>query len=182
MKGNVFQFHVKEGCEPQFIKINERDWPDFFKESPHYRGTEIVRVSDPSVRSEEGSETPLVYWVIDRWDSQKDFEDFKESRKEEYYGLVSTHEELYEKYEKLGWMECEPKVYAISHEQKTNTVLIEAGSNRLRLSYDPGINLKYIARSFFEQNSIPFEDVGSPDISRPGRKVMFVMENKTVLP
>jgi hypothetical protein len=100
MKGNIWEFHVKEGCERQFIALNERNWPNLFENSQRYHGTDIIRLS------------PLVYWVIDKWKSKEDFEEFKESNGKRYYELVSMHEDLYHVNElkKLGWMELDPKI------------------------------------------------------------------------
>jgi hypothetical protein len=86
---------VKEGCERQFLALNERNWTDFFGQSRRYHGTDIEKIS----------EKPLVYRTIDRWDSREDFEEFKKTHRAEYDILESCHKDVYEGARHVEWFD-----------------------------------------------------------------------------
>jgi heme-degrading monooxygenase HmoA len=80
MKGNIWEFHVKEGCERQFMAMNRVSWPNFFMSSPRYRSTEIAK----------NIENPLIYVTVDKWNSQEDFEEFKKANRSNTWLLRRT--------------------------------------------------------------------------------------------
>ncbi|HJW96737.1 MAG TPA: antibiotic biosynthesis monooxygenase [archaeon] len=95
MKGNIWEFHVKEGCERQFEAMNRRNWPNFFMSSPHYRSTDIAK----------NLENSRIYLTVDKWDSREDFEEFKKAHRSEYDTIDSIHKELYESAKHVGWID-----------------------------------------------------------------------------
>jgi len=97
MKGNIWEFHVKEGCERQFMAMNRRTWPDFFMTSPRYRSTDIAKNLD----------NPRVYVTVDKWDSQEDFEQFNKANRDKYLALEEDHKSLYESARHVGWIDLE---------------------------------------------------------------------------
>ena len=96
MKGNIWEFHVKEGCERQFEAMNRYNWPNLFEKSRgRYHGTDIAR----------NLETPRIYVTVDKWDSEEDFNKFLEAHKEEYDILDEIHKDVYESVRHVGWID-----------------------------------------------------------------------------
>lgn len=95
MARNVWKFRVKEGCEDEFIRMNNIDWPRLFGRSPEYRGTNIGRKRDDA----------YVYVTEDRWASREAFEYFLERNRADYDALDARHSGLYDASEHVGFFD-----------------------------------------------------------------------------
>jgi len=71
--------------------MNTCDWPDLFKRSPGYLGTEVCK----------DTSNPRVYLTIDTWKSEDAFNHFLREHRADYDRLDSLHEELYESAEQF---------------------------------------------------------------------------------
>lgn len=90
---NIWRFRVKVGHEDDFLKINTHDWPDLFRKSSNYLGTEICRNIDD----------PHVYITRDEWTSKSSFDIFYNENRVDFDELDRKHKEYYESYEHIGF-------------------------------------------------------------------------------
>src|ERR1035438_376523 len=72
----LWEFEVKRGDESRFEKVYgpQGPWVQLFQGDSHFRQTQLLK--DPS-RSR-------IYFTLDFWDSEQDYEHFKHSKQTEY--------------------------------------------------------------------------------------------------
>ena len=82
----VWEFRVQPGQAAEFERAYgpEGDWARLFRQSPGYRGTELLH--DP--------QDPGRYLTLDRWDGASDFEAFKAEHGKAYQALDEMCEPL----------------------------------------------------------------------------------------
>ena len=90
----IWEFRVKSGLEKDFEKTygSNGDWANFFKQGRGYRQTRLLHDLDA-----EGT-----YMTMDYWDSQNDFEMFKQKMKNEYAQMDKRCEALTEREKYIG--------------------------------------------------------------------------------
>jgi len=90
----IWEFRVKPGQELQFERHYSASgtWARFFRQSPAYRGTTLLRDVEDLRR----------YLTIDRWEDEGSFQRFKEERAAEYQALDEQFEELTEEERRVG--------------------------------------------------------------------------------
>lgn len=96
MPVNAWRFLVKEGREQTFIRMNQLDWPQLFRQSPDYRGTTVYRYVG----------NPRSFIVHDHWSSRNAFESLLAERRTEYDRLSAEHHALCDEIEELGFYEA----------------------------------------------------------------------------
>ena len=94
----VWEFRVKAGREAEFERRYgpEGDWAQLFRRSPAYHGTELLHDTADARR----------YLTVDRWESAKAFEAFKQRTAEAYEKLDRECEALTESEHCLGRVEA----------------------------------------------------------------------------
>ena len=95
----VWEFRVRQAREAEFVQKYgpEGDWARFFRSSPGYIRTELVRdVADH-----------LRYLTLDYWQTEEEFNRFREQNLAEYERLDKEFEGLTESETRLGafWSE-----------------------------------------------------------------------------
>ena len=90
----IWEFVAKAGAEQTFEQEYGASgiWVEFFRQGQEYLGTELLR--DPGTKAR--------YVTVDRWTSQKAFEDFRASHLEEYQSIDQKCETLTESEILLG--------------------------------------------------------------------------------
>jgi heme-degrading monooxygenase HmoA len=90
----MWEFRVKAGQELQFERHYSASgrWARFFRQSPAYRGTTLLRDAADSRR----------YLTIDRWEDEESFQRFKEESAAEYQALDKEFEALTEEERRVG--------------------------------------------------------------------------------
>ena len=90
----LWEFHVKPECIVTFEKIYgpDGDWAQLFRQSPGYRGTELIRDLNQ----------PGHYLTLDRWTSREALQHFKQEHQTAYSDLDKMCENLTEKEVFLG--------------------------------------------------------------------------------
>ncbi len=90
----LWEFEVKPGEEIAFEKVHgpEGLWVQLFRGDPHYRETRLLK--DPS-RSR-------IYFTLDFWESENDYNRFKQNSKEAYATLDKATETLTTRERNLG--------------------------------------------------------------------------------
>ena len=90
----IWEFRVKKGQEQEFEKAygSTGDWANFFKQERGYRQTRLLHdLNDAGT-----------YLTMDYWDSQNDFELFKQKMKSEYEQMDKRFEALTEREKYIG--------------------------------------------------------------------------------
>jgi heme-degrading monooxygenase HmoA len=90
----LWEFHVKPEATPTFEEVYgpAGAWAQFFRSSPDYQGTELLRDLD----------RPGRYLTLDHWGSREAFRRFKQDRHAEYAVLDKQCESLTEREVFLG--------------------------------------------------------------------------------
>jgi heme-degrading monooxygenase HmoA len=90
----VWEFRVKAGQELQFERhyAASGTWARFFRQSPAYRGTTLLRDAADARR----------YLTIDRWEDEESFHRFKEEAGAQYQALDKEFEALTEEERRVG--------------------------------------------------------------------------------
>jgi len=93
----LWEFHVKPECIITFEGIYgpDGDWAQLFRQSPGYRGTELIRDLNQRGR----------YLTLDRWTSREALQRFKQEHQAAYSDLDKICENLTEKEVLLGEFE-----------------------------------------------------------------------------
>ena len=93
----LWEFHVKPECIVTFEEIYgpDGDWAQLFRQSPGYRGTELIRDLNQRGR----------YLTLDRWTSREALQRFKREHQAAYSDLDKMCENLTEKEVFLGEFE-----------------------------------------------------------------------------
>src|SRR6267378_2993635 len=93
----LWEFHVKPECIVTFEEIYgpDGDWAQLFRQSPGYRGTELIRDLNRRGR----------YLTLDRWTSREALQRFKQEHQAAYSDLDKMCENLTEKEVLLGEFE-----------------------------------------------------------------------------
>jgi quinol monooxygenase YgiN len=96
----VWEFQVKPEAVSTFESIYGRDgaWAQLFRQSPDYRGTELIRDLD----------RPGCYLTLDHWTSREALRRLKQDRHVEYAALDQQCESLTEREVFLGNFESLP--------------------------------------------------------------------------
>jgi heme-degrading monooxygenase HmoA len=91
----VWKFSVRPECESAFESAYraDGDWNRLFRQAPGYRSTELLRIPGE----------PRHYLTIDRWESERDWQDFRQRFAAEYQALDRRCEQ---------WTDCEEPVAA----------------------------------------------------------------------
>lgn len=82
----LWEFEVKPGSEPAFESAYsaQGDWVQLFRRDPHYRTTYLLK----------DTSRPRIYFTMDLWDSQHDYENFKNAHHDAYLALDQVTGEL----------------------------------------------------------------------------------------
>ncbi len=90
----LWEFEVKPGEEIAFEKVYgaHGEWVQLFQRDPHYRQTQLLK--DPS-RSR-------IYFTLDFWDSEIDYNHFKQTSQDAYASLDQTTQNLTIRERSLG--------------------------------------------------------------------------------
>ena len=93
----LWEFEVKPGEEPRFERVYgpHGQWAELFRRNPHFRQTQLLK--DPS-RSR-------IYFTLDFWDSESDYNHFKHSNQDSYRSLDQTTENLTIRERNLGYFQ-----------------------------------------------------------------------------
>jgi len=93
----IWEFSVHPGRIQEFETTygNNGDWAAFFRRSPHFHGTSLLRHTDHSNR----------FLTIDLWDDRASFDAFKHQNETEYTSLDLRCEELTGEEECIGTFE-----------------------------------------------------------------------------
>jgi hypothetical protein len=85
---------VKPECVTEFESVygSEGDWAILFRNSPFYRGTQLLRKQS----------SPPVYEVVDLWEDLESYEQFKADFQHEYEALDRKCERLTVKETPIG--------------------------------------------------------------------------------
>jgi heme-degrading monooxygenase HmoA len=75
----LWEFEVKPGLEDSFQKIYgpQGSWVQLFRRDPHFRETRLLR----------DAVHPQVYFTLDYWDSETDYQNFKHNNLDAYESL-----------------------------------------------------------------------------------------------
>ncbi|MBI3189308.1 MAG: hypothetical protein HYZ33_01540 [Ignavibacteriales bacterium] len=97
MHSIIWKFTIEKSNKAEFERHYgpNGSWAMFFRRSPEYVGTLLLREST----------NENVYFTIDTWQSEKDFEQFKQMYHDEYMELDKKMERLTVKEELLGRFE-----------------------------------------------------------------------------
>ena len=90
----LWEFEVKPGEESAFEKVYgpEGQWVQLFRGDSHYRETKLLK---DSLRSR-------IYFTLDFWESENDFNSFKQINQEAYAKLDKATENLTIRERNLG--------------------------------------------------------------------------------
>ncbi len=90
----LWEFEVKPGEVAAFEKVYgpEGLWVQLFRGDPHYRETKLLK--DPS--------HPRVYYTLDFWESENDYNRFKQTNQDAYANLDKATENLTIRERNLG--------------------------------------------------------------------------------
>jgi heme-degrading monooxygenase HmoA len=96
----IWEFQVKPAAQLDFEKIYGPDgaWANLFRQSPDYRGTQLVRNID----------RPGRYLTLDRWTSSEALHQFKQAHQSEYAAFDKQCETLTDNECFLGEFESLP--------------------------------------------------------------------------
>ena len=91
----LWEFEVKPGEQSAFEKVYgpHGPWVQLFQRDPHFRQTQLLK--DPSCSN--------IYFTIDFWDSELDYEHFMHSNQDGYRSLDRTTERLTTRERNLGY-------------------------------------------------------------------------------
>ena len=96
MEVNIWKFYLNDGNHEAFKEFNSEKWPNFFNQSPHYKGTDIG--FHPVINN--------IIYTKDYWSSQEDFNSFIVENKKEYDALKLEHSKLYDSCEHVGFLDA----------------------------------------------------------------------------
>jgi heme-degrading monooxygenase HmoA len=91
----LFSYEARDPAEFERAYGPDGEWAEFFRAGPGYVGTELLR----------DVENPGRYLVIDRWDSREAYQQFVESRGEEYMRRVDESAFQYDSELRFGTFE-----------------------------------------------------------------------------
>ena len=92
----IWEYVPRAGAEDEFERACRPDglWGAFFRQSRHYRGTELLK-----------DVTRRRYWTIDRWDTRESHEQFIAEHQHRYDEIDRRCAELTEAEKELGHFE-----------------------------------------------------------------------------
>jgi heme-degrading monooxygenase HmoA len=90
----LWEFEVKPGDESRFEKVYgpQGPWVQLFQRDLHFRQTQLLK--DPSLSR--------IYFTLDFWDSENDYQLFKQANQESYDSLDQSTEKLTIRERNLG--------------------------------------------------------------------------------
>ena len=91
----VFSYEVRDPEAFERAYGADGEWAEFFRQSPGYIGTELLR----------DVELPSRYLVIDRWDSAEAYNAFAAEHRDEYMRRVDDTRFFYEQELRFGTFE-----------------------------------------------------------------------------